>query len=102
MIRFVEVVNDTIFNPRMERTATPRFSLGEIWINEQHVVKMRAAEGYRQLLREGRLPPDLNSAHHFTAITTSTGSITETHIVVGDLETVARRLSPDTKMLLKG
>ena len=45
MIRFVEIINQTRFNPRMERTAVPQFSMGEVWINEKYVVSIREATG---------------------------------------------------------
>ncbi len=32
MIRFVEVLNKTDKNPRMERVASLEFELGEVWI----------------------------------------------------------------------
>ena len=102
MIRFIEVVNETNFNSRMERTAKPRFTLGEIWINENYVISIREAMGYKSLLAEGLLPDGLEGAHTFTTVTTNNGSITETHVVVGTPATVATRLNQDTKMLLKG
>tara|TARA_R110002020_G_scaffold33769_1_gene102627 strand:+ start:13950 stop:14258 length:309 start_codon:yes stop_codon:yes gene_type:complete len=102
MIRFIEVINETNFNPRMERTSHLKFSLGEVWVNETYVVNVREASGYQKLLKEGRLPTDLDASHQFTAITTNNGSTTETHVVVGDVRTVAGRLSKDHKTLLKG
>jgi hypothetical protein len=102
MIRFIEVTNDTEFNSRMERTAQLEFSLNEVWINEKYVVSFREASGYKKLLREGRLPGDLNQDHNFTAILTNNGSLNETHIVVGDVDTIARRLKVDNRSLLKG
>ena len=102
MIKFIEVVNETQFNPRMERTATPRFSLGEVWINENYVVSLKKAPHYGKLLEEGRLPNDLNAQHQFTTIVVNNGSITESHVVVGDLATVAGRVQKHKKTLLKG
>ena len=102
MIRFVEIVNKTEKNPRLERTAIPQFDMEEVWINEKFVVNLREATGYDKLLREGRLPPDLNLQHHFTAVTTNTGGVSETYIVVGELAIVANRLSKDRATLLKG
>jgi len=102
MIRFTEVINNTDFNSRMERTAQLKFSLGEVWINEQFVVNVRAAPGYKKLLKEGHLSPELDLKHEFTAITTNNGGLTETHVVVGDLTTVATRLNRDSRSLLKG
>jgi len=102
MIRFIEVVNKTERNPRLERTSIPRFELQEVWINEEHVVNLREATGYTRMLQEGRLPPDLNAKHRFTAVTTNMGNMSETYVVVGDLPTVANRLSKNRASLLKG
>ncbi len=102
MIRFVEVVNKTEFNPRMERTSVPRFELGEVWINEQYVVSVREATGYANLLAEGQLPSKMNENHRFTTVVTNTGLATESHVVVGSPETVARRLGQIDTRLLKG
>jgi|TARA_R110002020_G_scaffold133392_9_gene297642 hypothetical protein len=102
MIRFIELLNETNFNPKMERTSTPRFSVGEVWISQQYVVSIREAHGYKKLLKEGLLPGDLDSNHRFTAVTVNNGTISETHIVVGSPETVASRLNRNTSQLLKG
>ena len=102
MIRFIEVINETNFNPRLERTAQPRFALGEVWINEKYVVSIREALGYKALLREGLLPEGLEGAHAFTTIVSLQGNATQSHVVVGAPTTVAARLKHDTKTLLKG
>tara|TARA_R110000824_G_scaffold12546_1_gene55149 strand:- start:435 stop:743 length:309 start_codon:yes stop_codon:yes gene_type:complete len=102
MIRFAEVINGTEFNPRMERTATISFLISEVWINEEFVVSVRPAPAYKKLLLEGRIRGDLNAQHEFTTITTNSGGITETHVVVGGLTDVARRLNKDRRELLKG
>tara|TARA_R100001594_G_scaffold97821_1_gene132196 strand:- start:205 stop:513 length:309 start_codon:yes stop_codon:yes gene_type:complete len=102
MIRFVEIINTTDKNPRMERIAIPAYRMGEVWINERFVVNVREHEGYNQLLKEGRLPPELDTKHTFTAITVNEGGYTSTHVVVGDVAAVAARLSKDRSMLLKG
>jgi hypothetical protein len=102
MLRFVEVINETNFQPRLERTANVRFSLGEVWINEKYVVSVRDARGYQKLLREGRISGDLNPDHQFTSITTTNGTVTEVHVVVGDVTSVARRINKDKQTLLKG
>jgi hypothetical protein len=103
MIRFVEIVNCTTFNPRLERTAIPEFSMGEVWINEKYVVNIQPSVAYKQLLAEGRLPADLGEAHEFTAITVNAGETTKTHVVVGEAAFVAARLqSIKERQLLKG
>jgi len=76
--------------------------MGEVWINEEYVVSVREALGYKSLLREGLLPEGLENAHSFTKITTHHGSNTESHIVVGSPEVVATRLGGQSPNLLKG
>ena len=107
MIKFVEVVNETDFNPRMERVATPRYSIGEVWINEKYVVSVREATGYKRMLIEGRVPDGLDSQHEFTAMTTNEGNTTKPHVVVGAVNEVAVRIDsvPGSKLkfgLLRG
>ena len=102
MIRFVEVVNRTGRNPRMERTSVPCFELGEVWINKEFVVNIRDAVEYTRMLHEGQLPGDLSQEHTFTAVTVNQGNVSETHIVVGDVTKVASRLSSPGKKLLRG
>ena len=102
MIRFIEVINRTDFNPRMERTATPRFTLGEVWINQEYVVSIREALGYKSLLAEGHLPNDLNEGHTFSSVVTHNGHESKTHVVVGAPATVAQRLGKKENNLLKG
>ena len=102
MIRFIEVINRTEFNPRMERTAHPRFTLGEVWINGEYVVSLQEAPSYKRLLAEGQLPADLQADHSFTLVTVTNGELRENHVVVGSPHTVAQRLNPHRTQLLKG
>ncbi len=105
MIRFVEVVNETNFNPRMERTSIPRFPIAEVWINEKYVVNVRSAPEYKKMLHEGRIDLDLDDQHEFAVITTNEGDSSRTHVVVGEVSYVARRLAAQEdrqRQLLKG
>jgi hypothetical protein len=102
MIRFIEIINSTNSQARLERTADPSFRLGEVWISEKYVVSVQEALGYKSLLREGLLPEGLENAHSFTTITTHHGSRAESHVVVGSPEVVASRLGSPGRSLLKG
>ena len=102
MIRFIEVLNKTDRNPRMERVAIPQFELSEVWINEKYVVNVREHTGYNSLLKEGRMKLGLDQDHRFTTITLNQGGKSSVHTVVGDPSTVANRLSRDRSQLLKG
>ncbi len=102
MIRFVEIINDTNFNPRLERTSKPCFTVSEIWINPQYVVSIREARGYTSLVREGHLPQDLSPSHQFTTVELNNSGIVERHVVVGPPHIVAQRLERHEAQLLKG
>ena len=103
MIRFIEVVNQTDWNPRMERVATPQYTLAEIWINPHYVINIREARGYKSLLSEGFLPADLEDGHSFTLVTTNEGEGVVTHVVMGSPTAVATRLEyREGPELLKG
>ena len=95
-------MNITDHNPRMERTAKARFTVSEVWINEEYVVSVREAPAYKKLLHEGQLPSELEHHHLFTRVITNRGNLSETHIVVGSPISVAHRLSKNTHQLLKG
>jgi len=86
----------------MERTAKARFTVSEVWINEEYVVSVREAPAYKKLLHEGQLPSELEHHHLFTRVITNRGNLSETHIVVGSPISVAHRLSKNTHQLLKG
>jgi hypothetical protein len=101
MIKFVEVVNNTSFNSRLERVAIPEFSLKEVWLNEKYVVNLREAPGYDKLLREGHLG-ELNPAHEFTLVTAQQGPNQHSYVVVGGVTEVAAKLNRETKTLLRG
>jgi|7_EtaG_2_1085326.scaffolds.fasta_scaffold00811_16 hypothetical protein len=94
MIRFIEIV----------RSAPREFSLREVWINENFVVKIEESMQYRELLKEGKLPLELDTNHRFSTVTISEGGASASHIVVGDVRVVASKLSrrDSSQTLLKG
>ena len=102
MIRFVEVLNKTNKNPRMERVASLEFELGEVWINEKYVVNVRPHVGYDSLLREGKMGLGLDQGHRFTTVVVNEGGKSSTHVVLGDPSDVATRLTNNRSQLLKG
>ena len=79
------------------------YTLREVWINEQYVVKIESADEYCRLLAEGRLPPDLAADHKFSKLTVNEGQHAHTHVVVGGVkETAASFIRPRKSVLLKG
>jgi len=102
MIKFVEVVSEINFNAPPEARPRGSFSLEEVWLNKNMVVKIQNAPEYKRLLEEGHLGPDLSAEHAFTSVTINNCGIMETHIVVGSLGTTAGRLNLNKQTLLKG
>ena len=103
MVRFVEVVSayrGTSIN--QQRPAVEPYALSEVWINQNYVISLKESTAYRKLLEEGNLPADLAPDHDFTAVTTSHGGVVQTHVVVGELTSVAQKLNRPTTQLLKG
>ena len=92
MIRLVEVVG----------SQSRSFALHEVWINEEFVIKVESEPKYANLLAEGRLPPDLGDTHQFSRVTISEGQDTTVHVVVGDVATIASKISkqPPSGLLL--
>ena len=102
MVRFITVVENRAFNRRVEGPAGAQFTLEELWINQDTVVKISAARGHQQLLRDGLMSPDLDQNHSFTSVTLNNCGVMETHVVVGDPGTVAASLNKNNSRLLKG
>ena len=102
MIRFVQVINKTDRNPRLERVSVPQFELSEVWINEKYVVQVRPHTGYDRLLKEGRMGLGLDSNHRFSAVIMNEGGVASTRVVIGIPSEVANRLMSDKTQLLKG
>ena len=93
MIKLVEVI----------QSETKSFTLHEVWINEEYVVKVESAPAYTRFLAEGRLPPDLGANHEFSRVTLSEGQRSAVHVVVGDVGTIASKVdSRPAPGLLRG
>tara|TARA_Y100000310_G_scaffold311947_1_gene358743 strand:+ start:179 stop:487 length:309 start_codon:yes stop_codon:yes gene_type:complete len=102
MIKFVEVINTSVFD-ELERRSAPHFQLGEVWINPDSVVKVESNPDYRRLLERGLLPEGLQPTHEFSRITLQEGNTSSCCIVVGDASNVASKLMWTPKrQLLKG
>ena len=92
MIKFVEIVENGIDS----------YILREVWINEAHVISIQETHEFKRLLEEGALPRDLDRSHDFTSVVLNTGATSKSHVVVGDVGTVAQKFNYDSRTLLKG
>jgi hypothetical protein len=102
MIKFVEVISEINFNAPVEARPPSPFSLEEVWLNENMVIKIQNAPEYKRLLEEGHLGPALNPDHAFTSVTINNCGVMETHVVMGTLSVTAARLNLANPTLLKG
>lgn len=102
MIKFIKLVNETIFD-QMERRRYPNYTLEEVWVNKDHVVKVERNTSALRLLEGGHLPPDLDQTHEFSTITINNCGTMETIVVVGEANGIASHvLDEDKRILLKG
>ncbi len=91
MIRLVEV---------QQRMSS--FRLTEVYVNPEHVVAIREDERMVQILREGKLPDNLDERQSFTKIYIDRGHTGIDMTVVGDIQQIKEKLGLNKRTLLKG
>lgn len=104
MIKFVEVKRIRDFNV-MERKASSRYELDEVWINPTTILQIRPDIMMRKNLVDGYLPEGLDDRQEFSRINFGSGSSLSTLTVVGNPEMIAERIfkrGASTPELLKG
>ena len=101
IVKLVEIYETT----RAHSNETKRtYSLREVFINPQQVVCLREASHYKQLLKEGKLPADLDSRQAFTHVHLNRGQAGLDLVVVGAPSTGENKIKQDSleKKVLKG
>ncbi len=78
------------------------YTLREIFVNPEHVVCLREDYHTLTLLKEGRLPDNLDNRQKFTRVQMNRGSTGLDIVVVGSPSVVEQKLNISTKTLLKG
>ncbi len=78
------------------------FRLTEVYVNPEHVVAMREDERMTQVLREGKLPENLDDRQSFTKIYIDRGHTGIDMTVVGDIQQIKEKLGLNKRTLLKG
>tara|TARA_Y100000310_G_scaffold318758_1_gene373210 strand:- start:312 stop:623 length:312 start_codon:yes stop_codon:yes gene_type:complete len=96
MIKFVEVKQIRDFNV-MERRASCRFELDEIWINPDSILQIKPDPMMRRNLESGYLPEGLDNRQEFSRINFGTGSNANSVTVVGNPEGIAEQIFKTTK-----
>ena len=77
------------------------YGLREISINPTNVVAIRAEDGAKQALAEGRMPEGISQSAQFSRVYLNTGGNGLNVLVVGDQTTLEQKFA-STKRLLKG
>jgi N-acetylmuramoyl-L-alanine amidase len=78
------------------------FRLTEVYVNPEHVVAMREDERMTQVLREGKLPENLDDRQSFTKIYIDRGHTGIDMTVIGDVQQIKEKLGLNKRTLLKG
>ena len=91
MIKFVEVKRIRDYNV-MERKASARYELDEIWINPTSILQIKPDLVMKSNLDKGDLPEDLDTRLEFSRINYGTGSGFNSVTVVGDPEGIAEKI----------
>ena len=78
------------------------YMLREVYVNPKHIVAMRQDDRMPTVLREGKLPDQLDQRQDFTKLYVDRGNTGIDITVVGDLNTIKEKLGLDNRSLLKG
>ena len=77
------------------------YMLREVYVNPKHIVAMRQDDRMTTVLREGKLPDQLDQRQDFTKLYVDRGNTGIDITVVGDLNTIKEKLGLDNRSLLK-
>ena len=95
-VKFVEVYNCGAGTARRD------YSLRTVFINPDHVVCLREDFDTNSLLKEGRLPENLDQRQLFTCVSINKGTYGQDIVVVGPVEEIYKKMNSGRKQLLKG
>ena len=83
-------------------TCSRDYSLRTVFINPDYVVCLREDDDTSTLLKEGRLPADLDARQSFTRVSINKGTYGQDIVVVGPVEETYKKLDFQKRQLLKG
>tara|TARA_R110002073_G_scaffold133706_1_gene281183 strand:+ start:78 stop:353 length:276 start_codon:yes stop_codon:yes gene_type:complete len=78
------------------------YRIREIYVNPKHIVAMRQDDRMSSVLKEGKLPNELDNRQVFTKLYVDRGNTGIDVTVVGDLNTIKEKLGLGNRSLLKG
>jgi len=95
VVKLVEIYEEHAFGRK-------DYKLREVFINPEHVVCLRDAPRFTQLLKEGRLPDGIDARQEFTRIQLTRGQLGLDVVVVGPPQSVEEKMGKAKKKILKG
>ena len=78
------------------------YSVRTIYINPTHVVCIRESYDMSTLLKEGRLPAELDTRQEFTTLSLNKGTYGQDVIVIGSVNEIHKKLHKNQRHLLQG
>jgi len=78
------------------------YSVRTIYINPTHVVCIRESYDMTGLLKEGRLPKELDTRQEFTTLSLNKGTYGQDVIVIGSVNEIHKKLNKHERQLLQG
>ena len=98
MIQLVEVCELS----RANKNAGQKFTLREVYVNPKHVVSLREDVNFKQKLKEGLLPSNLDERQKFTRVIINKGQTGLEIVVVGPPSLIEDKLQGGNRELLHG
>ena len=104
MIKLVEVCES---NRYTDTGNGKQYSLREVFINPGHVVCIRSDTGFKQKLKEGKLPEGIDSRQEFSRVYLNRGQVGLDIVIVGAPTFIEQKLKnttpqPSAQRVLKG
>ena len=104
IIKFTEVYETTKAHTQ---NADRTYSLREVFINPGHVVCIRSDTGFKQKLKEGKLPEGIDSRQEFSRVYLNRGQVGLDIVIVGAPTFIEQKLKnttpqPSAQRVLKG
>ena len=97
-VQLVEIFDRNEGNTERGQT----YSVRTIYINPDHVVCIRESYDMSNLLKEGRLPQQLDTRQEFTTLSLNKGTYGLDVVVVGAVNEIHKKLNKHQRQLLQG
>tara|TARA_Y100000034_G_C6698159_1_gene307722 strand:+ start:190 stop:501 length:312 start_codon:yes stop_codon:yes gene_type:complete len=100
--RLVEIYENKLNSfSQSDATVDDKYSLREVFVNVEHVVLLRPNYQFVNA-NKNKLPEGLHSSQEYTTLYINRGHSGMEITVIGDLDTVEKKLKSSNKKVLKG